>query len=113
MSDELTTTPDSSETPPPMKRGRGRPKGSRNKVSKEAQTFCRRLTHDKLYRKKLKEDWKRRKVPPQIEALVWAYGHGKPVEQVNLNSDGEQTPTAFVLIVDGKALTPGADIPDE
>jgi hypothetical protein len=109
MSDELTTIDGADASQPPIKRGRGRPKGSRNKVSKAAQTFCRRLTNDKMYRKKFKEDWKRRKVPPQIEALVWAYGHGKPVEQVNLNGEGEQAPTAFVLIVDGKALTPGAD----
>jgi hypothetical protein len=95
--------------PQPLKRGRGRPKGSKNKVSKEAQDFCRRLTKDATYRKKFKEDWKKRKVPPQIEALVWAYGHGKPVEQVNVSGDAEQAPTAFVLIVDGKALTPNAD----
>lgn len=93
----------------PVKRGRGRPKGSRNKVSKEAQDFCRKLTKDADYRARLKKDWKIRKVPPQIEALVWAYGHGKPVEQVEVGGDGSQQPTAFVLVVDGKALTPGAD----
>src|SRR5688500_4026911 len=98
MNDELVAQPQSDGIPP-VKRGRGRPKGARNKVSKEAQDFCRRLTKDPTYRKKLKEDWKRRKVPPAIEQLVWAYGHGKPVEQVNINGEGgEQAPTSFVLV---------------
>ena len=105
MSGEIVHTPPAA---PPVRRGPGRPKGSKNKVSKEAQDFCRRLTKDPSYRNKFKEDWKKRKVPPQIEALVWAYGHGKPVEQVNLNGDAEQAPTAFVLVVDGKALMPGS-----
>lgn len=98
---------------PIEKRGPGRPKGSRNKVSKEAQALCRRLIANPQYRKKFKEDWGKRAVPPQIEAMVWAYAHGKPVDQVNLNTvDGESAPKAFILVVDGKPLTPGADTID-
>jgi hypothetical protein len=105
--DALIQTPG---TTPPAKRGRGRPKGSRNKVSKEAQDFCRRLTKNPEYRKKLREDFIRRKksIPPQLEQMIWAYAHGKPVDQVNINTDAQQAPTAFVLVLNGQILVPAS-----
>jgi hypothetical protein len=93
-----------------VKRPRGRPKGSRNKVTQEARDFCRRLTKDKEYRRKLREDFKRRKnVPPNIEAMVWAYGHGKPVEQIELDAPGGAGAAAgpITLVVNGKVYTSG------
>jgi hypothetical protein len=112
MGEELVATNDALiPTPgaaPPEKRGRGRPKGSRNKVSREAQDFCRRLTKNPEYRKKLREDFIRRKksIPPQLEQMIWAYAHGKPVDQVNINTDTQQAPTAFVLVLNGQILVP-------
>ena len=92
----------------PVKRGRGRPKGSRNKVSKEAAAFCRRLTKDKDYRIKFQADWKERKIPPQIETLVWAYAHGKPVEQIEVGGDGSAPASGpIVLVVNGKTYMSG------
>ena len=106
-SDALVPTPTAAV---PEKRGRGRPKGSRNKVSKEAQDFCRRLTKNAEYRKKLREDFIHRKksIPPQLEQMIWAYAHGKPVDQVNINTDAERAPTAFVLVLNGQILVPAS-----
>jgi hypothetical protein len=106
MSDELTTQPAGAA---PVKRGRGRPKGSRNKVSKKAQRWFQRLWEDPEFKRKFKKDWIEGKLQPQMYITGAQYAYGKPVEQVNVSSDGEQVPSAFVLIVDGKALTPGAD----
>lgn len=93
----------------PIKRGRGRPKGSRNKVSKEAQNFFRRLWSDKEFKKKFKKDWIEGKLAPQMYVTGAQYAWGKPVDQLNVNTDNPNEPTAFILVVDGKALTPGAD----
>ncbi len=90
-------------------RGRGRPKGSRNKVSKFAQTFFQRLWNNPEFRKKFKKDWIEGKLQPQMYIAGAQYAWGKPVEQVNVNSDSEQIPTSFVLVLNGKVLTPGAD----
>jgi hypothetical protein len=108
VSEALMQTPD---VLPPVKRGRGRPKGSRNKVSKKAQTFFQRLWNDKAFKTKFRKDWITGKLQPQMYITGAQYAFGKPVDQVNLNTESQQGPTAFVLIVDGKALVPtsGAD----
>lgn len=92
-----------------IKRPRGRPKGSKNKVTAEARAFCRRLTKDPKYRKKLREDLQRRKgVPPAVETMIWAYGHGKPVEQIELESSGDALLNGpITVVVNGKAYTTG------
>lgn len=98
------------EPNPTGARPRGRPKGSKNKVSKEARDFCRRLTKDVAYRTKLREDLQRRKnVPPAVETMVWAYAHGKPVEQIELESHGGAGALSgpITIVVNGKTYTSG------
>ncbi len=105
----MSEVPEAQEGGQLVKRGRGRPKGSRNKVSKKAQSFFQRLWTNPEFRKKFKQDWIAGKLQPQMYITGAQYAWGKPVDQVNINADTESAPTAFVLVVDGKALTPGAD----
>ena len=73
------------------KPGPGRPKGTPNKATAEAKVFARELVDDPAYRQKLREALLERKVAPAIEAMVWAYGYGRPKEFV------EATVTAGVI----------------
>jgi hypothetical protein len=45
------------------------------------------LVTDPQYQRKLREDWRRRRVHPSVEALVWAYHAGKPREAVDITFD--------------------------
>ena len=92
-----------------MKRPPGRPKGSKNKVSKEAQKFFARLWRDPEFRKRFTKEWRDGKVAPPLMVAAAHYAFGKPVEQVSIDGDAERAPTAFVLVLNGKALVPGAD----
>lgn len=99
----------STEPTAPVKRGRGRPKGSRNKVSKEGQTFFRRLMKDKKFRENYKREWIELKLPPQHYINGAAYAWGKPVEQVEIGGDGSQPDNGpVVIVVNGKTYTSGS-----
>jgi hypothetical protein len=39
------------------------------------------------YQSKLREDFKRRRVHPSVETLVWSYVIGKPAERVQVSAD--------------------------
>ena len=45
------------------------------------------LCHDVGYQYRLREDFRRRRVHPAIESLVWAHTVGKPTERVQLSAD--------------------------
>jgi hypothetical protein len=64
--------------------GPGRPKGVPNKVTIEAKEACGRLVDDPAYRSKLKHRLIRGKLAPVLEAMLWHYAKGKPVERVEL-----------------------------
>lgn len=51
----------------------------------EAQAFARRLLNSQAYRTSLEDRIKDKKLAPQIEALLWHYAYGKPIEQVQVN----------------------------
>ena len=51
--------------------GSGRKKGTPNRISVELKTLGRELTTDIAYQHKLREDFRRRRVHPTIEALIW------------------------------------------
>lgn len=68
---------------------RGRTKGVPNKVTVEARKAATELVDDPVYRKKLKADLQRRKVAPAIEALLWHYAKGKPVERHEVGQPGD------------------------
>src|SRR5687767_13204387 len=67
--------------------GRGRPKGSRNKVTAEAQAFARSIVEDPEYRQNLVAAARDRKLHPQVEVMLWNYAYGKPKDEVTLRLD--------------------------
>ena len=74
-----------------LKRGgsAGRPKGTPNKATVEARTFCASIVDDPVYQAKLRRRAIAGKLSPAIESLLWYYAKGKPKEHVDLNSDAE------------------------
>lgn len=62
--------------------GSGRKKGTPNRVSVEAKLLCEQLVNDPHYQWRLREDFRLRRVHPTIEAMVWAYFRGKPLQPV-------------------------------
>lgn len=76
--------------------GPGRKKGVPNKATTEAKEFCRRLMNDSSYLAKFEQAWRRRKLPPRLEELVWFYAFGKPTQSIELS---EQSMTLEELIV--------------
>lgn len=42
------------------------------------------MLNDPDYQQRLRLDFRRRKVHPTIEGLIWAYGIGKPTQPINL-----------------------------
>src|SRR5688572_25026718 len=76
--------------PPPHPRGAprtagsGRKKGTRTVQMRELMTS---LCHDVDYQSRLRADFRRRRVHPAIESLVWAHTIGKPAERVQLSAD--------------------------
>ena len=63
----------------------GRKKGVPNKISVEARTLASQLVNDVIYQTKLHDDFRRRRVHPTIEALIWSYHLGKPTQPIATN----------------------------
>lgn len=63
--------------------------GATSAVKHEAQKFARELVEDTNYRDNLRKALKDRTCPPAIEALIWHYAYGKPVEHVNVSVQTE------------------------
>lgn len=90
-----------------LKRGGsgGRPKGTPNKVTIEAREVAASLVDDPVYRAKLVEDWRARKVNPAIEQMIWHYAKGKPVERYEVGIPGDfSTLTDEELVAQSRAL---------
>jgi hypothetical protein len=79
--------------PPPHPRGTprtpgsGRRRGSPNRRTVQMRELMTALCDDVEYQYKLREDFKRRRVHPAVETLVWAHVVGKPTERVQLSAD--------------------------
>lgn len=69
----------------PRTPGAGRKKGTPNRTIVAARELCGQLVHDVNYQYRLRKDFAMRRVHPSIEALVWAYGIGKPKETLELS----------------------------
>ena len=69
----------------------GRPKGSKDKRTIEAQQLAARLVDDPDYRKKLLADMRVRKVAPAIEVMLWHYAYGKPKDMVEVDMFASST----------------------
>jgi len=79
--------------PPPHPRGAprtagsGRKKGTPNRRTVQMRELMTSLCHDVGYQSRLRADFRRRRVHPAIESLVWAHTIGKPTERVQLSAD--------------------------
>jgi hypothetical protein len=62
----------------------GRQKGTPNKVTVEARLAAAALVDDPVYRARLAQDMRARKIAPVIEQMLWYYAKGKPKEGVDL-----------------------------
>ena len=67
--------------------GKGRAKGTPNKISVEVKTLVGELVNNPKYQWQLRRAFETRKVHPTIESLVWAYYLGKPKETIALTAD--------------------------
>jgi hypothetical protein len=65
--------------------GPGRPKGVPNKVTVEVREAASALVDDPVYRKKLRDDLRKRKLAPAVEVLLWHYAKGKPKETIDVD----------------------------
>ena len=65
--------------------GSGRKKGQPNKITVEVRTLVSELVNDPNYQHKLRADFRRRKVHPTIEGLIWNYHLGKPTQPVAMS----------------------------
>ena len=79
--------------PPPHPRGTprtpgsGRKRGTQNRRTVEMRQLISSLCHDTDYQKRLREDFRRRRVHPAVETLIWSPVIGKPTERVQLSAD--------------------------
>src|SRR5687768_7272752 len=79
--------------PPPHQRGEprtdgsGRKKGTPNRRTVQMKELMTSLCHDVDYQYRLRADFRRRRVHPAIESLVWAHTVGKPTERVRVSAD--------------------------
>lgn len=65
--------------------GSGRKKGQPNRISVEVKTLVGQLVNDVAYQQRLREDFRRRRVHPTIESLIWQYHLGKPKQTIDLD----------------------------
>jgi len=62
----------------------GRPRGSRNRVTIEAKRAASEIVDDPEYRRSLYERAIAGTLAPAIEALLWYYSKGKPVDYISV-----------------------------
>jgi len=66
----------------------GRPKGVQNKTTVEVRELASRLVTDPDYLENLEIRLKTGEAAPAVEAMLWHYAHGKPVDKVELTGPG-------------------------
>jgi hypothetical protein len=64
----------------------GRPKGRLNDATYEIRQFCQGIIRSDEYRTSVMRRIKNDTLPPQTEALLLAYGYGKPPEHLHLTA---------------------------
>ena len=76
-----------------FKKGQGgRPKGAPNKNTHDVRVMCQQMVADPAYQKSFWERWREGRLPAPLEAMVWAYGHGKPKEYVEHSGEVQMMP---------------------
>ena len=79
-------------TPPPVwpkgtrPPNSGRANGTPNRISVEVKQLVSQLVNDVGYQHQLRDDFRRRKVHPTIEALIWTYHLGRPRQTIDLTA---------------------------
>ena len=76
--------------------GPGRPRGSANKATREIRDLCQGLLERPGYQAKFLKAWDARKLPPRLEEMVWHYAHGKPQQNIEIDT-GDQLAEAMRL----------------
>lgn len=80
----------------------GRPKGAQNKRTPEVSGWCRKLVEDKDYRKSLNDRLKAGDCAPAVEAMIWHYAYGKPVESHEMVDADGQTVGSYNFIIQAR-----------
>ena len=79
-------------TPPPVwpkgtrPPNSGRKPGTPNRNSVEVKALVSQLVNDVAYQHKLRADFRRRKVSPAIEVLIWEYHLGRPTQPIDVTA---------------------------
>jgi hypothetical protein len=66
-------------------RGKGRPKGSKNKVPREFNELCKRLVSDPAYQLVVEQRAMDGELAPGLEAQIWDRGAGAVAKQVSVD----------------------------
>ena len=76
-----------------LKRGgsKGRPKGSKSKVTVEVRELAQKLVTDPTYLKNLRTRLITGDLPPAVENSLWFYAYGKHRERLELNVADQRT----------------------
>lgn len=81
----------------------GRTKGTPNKTTTELGQACRRLVEDRAYRAAFKLRLHAGELAPPLEAMVWHYAYGKPLERHEVGGEGGGPVRVEFVIVGGHA----------
>jgi hypothetical protein len=77
----------------------GRKKGTPNKATADVRALCTQLLTDPAYVANFTERLHAGKLAPHVEALLWHYAYGKPVEHLEVGGeDGRPVEVRFVLV---------------
>lgn len=80
----------------------GRKRGTPNKVTTEAKAACALIVDDLDYRKQLKARALAGTLPPGLEAMLWHYAKGRPVQRHEIKRTGDLTDADLELIASGQ-----------
>ena len=64
--------------------GPGRPKGCKDKVRRQVKTIALDLLGDDEYQRNLAKRLRKGTLAPALEAMLWHYAFGKPVERMEI-----------------------------
>ena len=74
----------------------GRPKGAKNRISRDVRQVARSLIEDEVYLRRLRERLHSGEVSPPVETMLWYYAFGKPAETVEL---GPQAASSLAEVI--------------
>ncbi len=60
----------------------GRFKGVPNRVTRQIRDQARRMVEDPRYRRRVMRDLRRGSLAPGLEAMLWYYAYGRPLERI-------------------------------